>query len=62
MAESPFKTPTNDKITSKLWGCLSEISTALSGEDQKVNSISCEVKRYLAEALLDFKVGNLFKW
>jgi len=64
MAEPPSKRPANDKTTSKLWGCLLEISesTALSGEDQEVNSILCEVERCLAEALLDFKIGNPFKW
>ena len=37
-------------------------STAVSSEDQEMNSISCEVERYLAEPLLDFKIGNPFKW
>jgi len=64
-AEPPSKRPANDGATSKLWGCLSEIlseSATVSGE---ANDISCEVtevERYLAEPLLDFKVGNPFKW
>ena len=65
LAEPPSKRPANDETTSKLWGCLTEIlseSTAMSGEDQDMNSNLCEVERYLAEPLLDFKVGNPFKW
>ena len=64
-AEPLSKRPANDGATSKLWGCLSEIlseSTAVSSEDQEMNGISCEVERYLAELLLNFKIGNPFKW
>ena len=62
-AEPLSKRPTNDGATSKLWGCLSEIlseSTAVSSEDQEMNGN--KVERYLVEPLLDFKVGNPFKW
>ena len=44
---------------------MSEIlpeSTETSGKDNDINSVSCEVERYLAEPLLDFTVGNPFKW
>ena len=33
----------------------------MSSEDQEMNCISYEVERYLAEPLLDFKIGNPFK-
>ena len=63
-AEPPSKRPASDTTTSKLWGCLSEIlseASTISSEDQDIDSISCEVERYLAEPLLDFKVKNPFK-
>ena len=64
-SEPPSKRPANDKTASKLWGCLSEIlsdASALSSEDQDTDSTLCEVERYLAEPLLDFKVKTPFKW
>ena len=64
-AEPLSKRPANDGATTKLWGCLSEIlfePTAVSSKNQEMNSISCEVERYLAEPLLDFKIGNPLKW
>ena len=65
MAEPPSKRPANEEATSKLWGCLSELlseSAEMSGEDHDINSVSCELERYLAEPLLDFTGGNPFKW
>ena len=64
-AERLSKRPANDGTTSKLWGCFSEIlsePTTVSSKDHEMNSISCEVERYLAEPLFDFKLGNPFKW
>ena len=64
MAEPPSKRPANEEATSKLWGCLSEIlseSAEMSDEGHDINSVSCEVERYLAEPLLDFTGGNPFK-
>ena len=62
MAEPPSKRPANEEATSKLWGCLSEILSEMSGEDRDINSVSCEVERYLAEPLLDFTGEIPLKW
>ena len=47
-AEPQSKRPENDKTTSKLWSCLSEMlfeASTISSEDQDTDSISCEVER-----------------
>ena len=46
--------------TSKLWGCLTEL---LSESDVVSDgSMGNEVEQYLAEPLIDLKIGNPFEW
>ena len=46
--------------TSRLWGCLTEL---LSESDVVSDgSMGNEVEQYLAEPLIDLKIGNPFEW
>ena len=59
-----------ESSTSKLWGCLSEIlqqsnqsvSTEGTNSGEDIEASEPKVDQYLTAPLLDFKIGNPFKW